>query len=68
MPTIIIEGPPLPIKKKRELVSSITNIVSKIYNWPAKNIIVIIHENPDDNVGRGGILVSDRPNNKKRGG
>ena len=60
MPTTIIEGPPLPLNKKRELVSAITDIISRTYEWPAERVIVIIHENPDENVARGGVLLSDR--------
>lgn len=41
-----IEGPSLPVEKKRRLVS-------KIYEWSAERVIVIIHENPDENVARG---------------
>jgi 4-oxalocrotonate tautomerase family enzyme len=60
MPTTIIEGPPLPLNKKRELVSAITDIISRTYEWPAERVIVILHENPDENVARGGILLSDK--------
>ena len=60
MPTIIIEGPPIPFDKKRKLVSSLTRAVSDIYEWPYDRLIVIIHENPDENVARGGILLSDK--------
>ena len=60
MPTVTIEGPPLSLNKKRELVSSITDIISRTYEWPVERIIVIIHENPDENVARGGVLLSDR--------
>jgi 4-oxalocrotonate tautomerase len=60
MPLVIIEGPPLTIEKKRVVVSSITDIISEIYEWPAERIIVIIHENPDENVASGGILLSDK--------
>jgi 4-oxalocrotonate tautomerase family enzyme len=58
MPTTIIEGPPLPLNKKQELVSAITDIISRTYEWPVEKVIVIIHENPDENVARGGVLLS----------
>jgi len=58
MPTTIIEGPPLPLNKKQELVSSITDIISRTYEWPVEKVIVIIHENPDENVAGGGVLLS----------
>lgn len=60
MPTVIIEGPPLQIDKKRRVVSAVTDIVSRTYEWPAERVIVIIHENLDENVSRGGILLSDK--------
>ncbi|MDO9289762.1 MAG: 4-oxalocrotonate tautomerase DmpI [Thermodesulfovibrionales bacterium] len=60
MPTVTIEGPPLPLNKKRELVSAFTDIISRTYEWPAERVIVIIHENHDENVARGGVLLSDR--------
>jgi len=68
MPTVIIEGPPLPVDKKKRLVSSITDIISKIYEWPAERIIVIIHENPDENVARGGVLLSDKQKSTGKNG
>lgn len=67
MPTIIIEGPTLPVAKKKALVASVTGIVSEIYEWPAERVIVIIHENPDENVARGGRLLSDRKDEKDDG-
>lgn len=57
-----MEGPPLPLEKKRTLVGSITEMVSGIYDWPAERIIVIIRENIDENVARGGVLIADRKN------
>ena len=64
MPTITIEGPPIPFDRKRKLVSSLTRVVSDIYEWPYERIIVIIHENPDENVARGGVLLSDKLDKK----
>jgi len=63
MPTIIIEGPPLALARKRKLAAALARLVGQAYDWPAENLILIIHENPDKNVARGGILLSDR---KKR--
>ncbi len=60
MPTVIIEGPSLTIEKKRTLVSAITKVISETYKWPAKRIIVIIHENSDENAARGGMLLADK--------
>ena len=58
MPTIIVEGPPISIDKKRELVEKVTKIVSEIYG--VKHIAIIIKENPPENVGINGELLIDR--------
>lgn len=59
MPTVIVEGPPLTIERKRALVASVTETVSEVYDWPMERIIVIIRENSDENVARGGVLRAD---------
>ena len=58
MPTIIVEGPPISVDKKRELVKNITKVASEIYG--IKHIIVLIKENPPENVGINGELLIDR--------
>ena len=58
MPTIIVEGPPISVDKKRVLVKKITEIVSEIYG--IKNVTVIVKENPPENVGINGELLIDR--------
>jgi len=58
MPTIIVEGPPISVDKKRVLVKKITEIVSEIYG--IKHVTVIIKENPAENVGINGELLIDR--------
>jgi len=58
MPTIIVEGPPISVDKKRVLVRKITEIVSEIYG--IKHVTVIIKENPAENVGINGELLIDR--------
>jgi len=60
MPTIVIEGPRLSLSKKRALVRELTALVASAYNWPAENIVVILRENSDENVARGGRLLIDR--------
>ena len=60
MPTVIVEGRTLDIGRKRQLVLEITEVVSRIYEWPRERIIVVIHENSDENAARGGILLADR--------
>jgi len=58
MPTITVEGPKLEIDKKRELVKKLTQAAVDVYN--IKDIIVLIKENPPENVGLSGELLADR--------
>jgi len=60
MPTVTIEGPPLSLARKRKLASALTRLISRAYNWPARRLIIVIRENPDQNVARGGRLLCDR--------
>ena len=63
MPTVVIEGPPLAIQQKRRLAAALTSLVAQAYDWPKENIILILHENRNQNIARGGQLLSDRKNN-----
>jgi len=58
MPLVVIEGPKIEVGQKRELVKKVTEVVSEVYG--IKNIVVIVHENPSENVGVDGELVADR--------
>jgi 4-oxalocrotonate tautomerase len=58
MPLVVIEGPKIEVGQKRELVKKVTEVVSEVYG--IKNIVVIVHENPPENVGVDGELVADR--------
>ena len=61
MPTIIIEGPPLPdIDKKRKLVAETSASASTAYGLPVEAMVVLIKESQPENVGAGGRLLSDR--------
>ncbi|NJE26038.1 4-oxalocrotonate tautomerase [Thermococcus sp. MV5] len=57
MPTIIIEGPPISVEKKRELVKRFTEVASEIYG--IEHITVLIKENSPENVGINGELLLD---------
>ncbi len=59
MPTVIIEGPRISLPRKRSLVRKLTAVVASAYDWPAKNVVVILRENPEENVARGGKLLLD---------
>ncbi len=58
MPTIIVEGPPISVDKKRVLVRKITEIISEIYG--IEHVTIIVKENPPENVGINGELLVDR--------
>ena len=65
MPTVIIEGPTLPLRRKRLLAAAITRLVAQAYDWPNENVVLVLHENSDQNVARGGRLLKDRSRSHK---
>ena len=58
MPLIIVEGPVVDVEVKRKLVHGLTRAAEEAYG--VSHIIVLIKENPADNVGTDGQLLSDR--------
>ncbi len=61
MPLITVEGPKIPeVERKRELVRKLTDTAVEIYGIAREHIIVLIRENPPENVGAGGELIVDR--------
>ncbi len=61
MPTITVEGPPVPVEKKRDLVEGLTKAAMAVYeDIPTEAFIVLIRENQAENVGVGGELLADR--------
>ncbi len=61
MPTVTVEGPVVEsLDTKRTLVKEMTAAASKAYGLPEKIIVVLIKENPPENVGTGGQLLIDR--------
>ena len=64
MPTATIEGPKLKdLDARRTLVAEITRTLSKVYSIPEEKMVVLIRENPPENVGVGGKLLADRQRN-----
>ena len=57
MPTIMVEGPPIDVERKRMLVKKITEVAAEIYK--IKHIVVLIRENLPENVGINGQLLVD---------
>jgi 4-oxalocrotonate tautomerase len=61
VPSIIIEGPSIAVERKRVLVAEMSQAAAKAYGMPKDVMIVLIKENPPENVGLGGQLLIDRP-------
>ncbi len=65
MPTITVEGPPIKeLDRKRRLVKEMAEVASDVYGLPKQIIVVVIKENPPENVGVGGELLIDRRRKK----
>lgn len=62
MPTITVEGPPIDIEQKRQLVKKLYNAAVDVYK--IEHITVLIKENAPENVGVSGKLLADRRKNK----
>jgi 4-oxalocrotonate tautomerase len=58
MPTIMVEGPPISVEQKRELVKGLTEVAVEVYL--IEHITVLVRENPPENVGVDGQLLADR--------
>jgi len=60
MPIVTVSGPLLDVGRKRKLACGLTRVASEVYGRPAEQIIVLIRENPPENVAIGGELIADR--------
>ena len=61
MPNITVEGPPIKeLEKKRTLAKEMTEAAVRAYGLPKEVIVVVIKENPPENVSVGGQLIIDR--------
>jgi 4-oxalocrotonate tautomerase len=61
MPSATIEGPKIEdVEIKRVLVKEITDTLEKAYKLPRQVYVVLIKENPPENVGSGGQLILDK--------
>ena len=66
MPSVTIEGPKIQdVNAKRKLVKELTDALVHAYSLPREVMIVLIKENPPDNVGVGGELIIDRMKSRK---
>jgi 4-oxalocrotonate tautomerase family enzyme len=60
MPIIKVEGPVIPVEKKRALVRGLTEAAVAAYgDLSADSIFVLISEYQTENVGAGGELIAD---------
>lgn len=59
MPNVTVEGPSLSLDKKRELSVEITDTAARVYGLPREAIVVVIKENPPENVCVGGRMICD---------
>lgn len=60
MPVITFEAAKLTKEQKQILAAEFTETASRITNIPKETIFVFLKENEAENVGVGGILLSDR--------
>jgi len=58
MPVIRVDGPKIDLEQKRQLVKKLTDAAVEVYG--IEHIIVLIRENPLENVGLSGQLIADR--------
>ena len=63
MPNIVVDGPPIPVEKKRRLVKELAEVAVDVYGIP--HIVVLIRENKPDCVGINGELICDRREREK---
>jgi 4-oxalocrotonate tautomerase len=60
MPVISVEGSKLTKDQKRELIASLTEVASNIMKINKEAYVVVIKENDMDNIGVGGVLLSEK--------
>lgn len=60
VPTIFFYGPELEQEKKRELIGSFTEAASKATGIDKSAFVVYLRKSMPDEVGVGGVLLSDR--------
>jgi 4-oxalocrotonate tautomerase len=65
MPVITMEGPFLSLEKKERLIKEFTKLASEITEIPSDVFVVFIKENPYENMGQGGILISEKIKHQK---
>jgi 4-oxalocrotonate tautomerase len=59
MPNVYIEGPPLSPEQKREIAMEMSETARRVYGVPIQAIVVVVRENPPENVCVAGRMVCD---------
>ena len=59
MPVITVEAASLDMEQKRRLASELTDVAARILDMPRETIYVFLKENPLENIGVGGRILSD---------
>lgn len=59
MPVITVEAASLDMEQKRRLASELTDVAARIFGMPEETIYVFLKENPLENIGVGGRLLSE---------
>lgn len=59
MPVITVEAASLDMEQKRRLASELTSVAASILRMPEETIYVFLKENPLENIGVGGRLLSE---------
>ena len=60
MPVITLEAASLNKEQKKQLVEEFTESAARIMNMPKASFYVFLKENLTDNVGVGGVLLSEK--------
>lgn len=60
MPVITVEAVGMTKEQKTELVTQLTETASRVTKFPKESIVVLLKENAYENVGVGGVLLSER--------
>ena len=60
MPVITFEAACLNLEQKKQLVAEFTETASRVTGLPRESIFVFLKENSADNVGVGGVLLTEK--------
>ena len=65
MPVVTFEAAQLNLEQKQQLVTEFTETAARVTGLPKETIFVFIKENSADNVGVGGVLLSEKQKNSQ---